>query len=60
LKRVNTQASAYVNNVVNTSKAERKRNAAGKKKNDFDWLTLNTKNEMLKSKLKTKLVQTIN
>lgn len=30
------------------------------KNNEFDWLVLNTKNEMLKSKLKTKLVQTIN
>ena len=27
---------------------------------DFDWLHLKTKNEMLKEKLKTKLVQTIN
>lgn len=27
---------------------------------DFEWLNLKTKNEMLKEKLKTKLVQTIN
>jgi DNA repair protein RadC len=31
-----------------------------KTQNDFDWLYLNTKNEMLRDKLKIKLVQTIN
>ena len=31
-----------------------------KAQNDFDWLYLNTKNEMLRDKLKIKLVQTIN
>ena len=30
------------------------------KTNDFEWLHLKTKNEMLKEKLKVKLVQTIN
>ena len=53
LKKINSQSS----NTVVCSNSTRKLKTKG---NDFDWLHLKTKNEMLKGKLKTKLVQTIN
>lgn len=61
MKKVNHQTTTYINSLLNTKKNEKNKNNADRQKgNNFDWLILNTKNEMLKSKLKTKLVQTIN
>ena len=53
LKKLNLQSS----NVPVSSQSNRR---VKTKTNDFDWLHLKTKNEMLKGKLKIKVVQTIN
>ena len=62
LKKVNLEAENMIKNLVSKNKPQCYKNLKNEtpKNHNFDWFNLKTTNEMLKSKLKTKLVQTIN